>query len=481
MLAALLSLPIIASVGVISIAASHDRGSEAGPATPTTSLFDDEPTPAPDLTPISTQKVTLSPTPSGSPSPSRPPSATPSPHSPGSFTHPGVLVSREQLDRARSQVLAGKEPWKSAYEQMRASPLADLNRVPKPREIVECGSYSKPNLGCSDERRDANAAYTQALLWYITRDRRHADKAIEIMNAWSAVIKAHTNSNAPLQTGFAGANWSRAAEIIKYTDARWPAAQVRRFADMLRGVYFPILIKGSATKNGNWELIMMDAAVGIAVFLDDRASFNRAIGIWRGRVPAYIYLRSDGPLPKAPPGSGIDTRPEIVNYWQGQSTFVDGLAQETCRDFGHTGGGLAAAVHVAETAWHQGLDLYKEMQQRLVAALEFHARYDLGAAVPNWLCGGSVKRGLGPIAEIAYNHYGGQQGISMPQTAAFAQARRPAGEYYFGAWETLTHSSSSASVRLESLVLSMVMATDTIPADLDTTAAEGVGFEPAAP
>ncbi len=74
---------------------------------------------------------------------------------------------------------------------------------PKPRAIVECGSYSNPNLGCTDEREDAIAAYTQALMWYVTRDARHAAKAIQLMDAWSAVIRDHTNSNAPLQTGWA--------------------------------------------------------------------------------------------------------------------------------------------------------------------------------------------------------------------------------------------------------------------------------------
>ena len=42
---------------------------------------------------------------------------------------------------------------------------------PKPRSIVECGSYSNPNNGCTDEREDAIAAYTDALAWYITAGR----------------------------------------------------------------------------------------------------------------------------------------------------------------------------------------------------------------------------------------------------------------------------------------------------------------------
>lgn len=356
------------------------------------------------------------------------------------FRHPGVLVTTAQLDLVRSKLAAGAEPWKTAYEAMRTSAYASLDRAPTPYEIVECGSYSNPNIGCTEEREDALAAYTQALLWYLTKDRRHAQKAIEIMDAWSASITDHTNSNAPLQTGWSGASWARAAELIRYTYDGWPTSRVNRFKTMLREVYLPELINGAAVnKNGNWELIMMDAAIGIAVFLDDRATFDKAVATTRCRVPAYIYLESDGAYPKSPCGSSKDTPEELVAYWQGQSTFVDGLAQETCRDFGHTGWGFEGAAHVAETAWIQGVDLYSEIQTRMTKALEFHAKYDLGEAAPSWLCGGTIKPGLGPTLEVAHNHYRNRRNIRLPETLRLIQSKRPMGANYFLAWETLTH------------------------------------------
>ncbi|WP_412539431.1 alginate lyase family protein [Longispora sp. K20-0274] len=357
------------------------------------------------------------------------------------FAHPGVLVSRPQLDLARAKALAGAQPWKSAYDAMRTSSFASLSRPATPRAIVECGSSSIPNNGCSDERDDATAAYTQALLWYITKDAKHAQKAIGIMDAWSAVLRDHTNSNAPLQTGWAGATFARAAELIRHTYSSWP--QVTRFATMLRTVYLPEVINGRGCTNGNWELIMMDAATGIAVFLDDRASFDKAVAIWRARVPAYIYLTSDGALPRPPANCpSINTKSEIIGYWQGQSTFTDGLAQETCRDFGHTGWGLEAIAHVAETARLQGLDLYTEARPRLTQALYFHARYELGTAVPASLCGGTVKKGLGPTTEVAFNAFHTRSGLDMPTTQRYTEAQRPAGVSHFLAWETLTHANN---------------------------------------
>ncbi|MGW5131154.1 alginate lyase family protein [Streptomyces sp. NPDC004135] len=366
------------------------------------------------------------------------------PAAPAAFVHPGVTVSKGQLDFARSQVNAGAQPWKGAFDRMMASKYADLNRTPKPRAVVECGSYSNPNYGCTDEREDAIAAYTQALAWYITRDERHARKAIELMDAWSAVIRDHTNSNAPLQTGWAGSSWPRAAEIIKHTyTGTW--ANSGRFATMLRTVYLPEIINGS-NSNGNWELSMMEAAVGISVFLEDKASYDKAMAKFRTRTAAYVYLESDGALPRTVPSQNLDTRDKIVKYWQGQSTFVNGLSQETCRDFTHTGYGLSAISHVAETSRIQGQDLYgTDVGERLRHGLGFHAKYELGGAVPSWLCGGSLKPGLGPITEVGHNALANRLGHAMTNTETLTLRGRPAGSNnLFVAWETLTHGDNPA-------------------------------------
>jgi hypothetical protein len=133
------------------------------------------------------------------------------------FTHPGILVTRAQLDNVTAKLAANAEPWKTAFAQMTGSSFASLSYTAHPCAIVECGPSSNPNFDCSDERNDATAAHTHALRWYLTGDVRYAQKVVQIMDAWSAVITDHTNSNARLQTGWAGASWTRAAELIRYT------------------------------------------------------------------------------------------------------------------------------------------------------------------------------------------------------------------------------------------------------------------------
>nr|WP_260609235.1 alginate lyase family protein [Streptomyces sp. WAC 01325] len=355
----------------------------------------------------------------------------------GGFVHPGVLVSRPQLDFVRGKVEAGEQPWKAAYDQMIKSPYASPRRVPRPRAEVECGSHSNPDHGCRDEREDAIAAYTNALAWYLSKDERYAAKAIEIMDAWSGRIARHTNSNAPLQAGWAGSVWPRAAELIRHTYSRWSGAD--RFAGMLRTVYLPQVAVGSSA-NGNWELSMMEAAIGISVFLDDRDAYDEFVDRYLDRVRAFIYLKSDGDLPKTVSGGGAQSRSGIINYWQGQSTFVDGLSQETCRDFVHTGYGIAAIAHVAETSRIQGRDLYPQVGERLRKALGFHSVYQRGEPAPSWLCNGKLNLGLGPVTEIGFNAMSNRLGERMPNTQALTERQRPAGSNnLFVAWETLTH------------------------------------------
>jgi hypothetical protein len=158
----------------------------------------------------------------------------------------------------------------TAYQAMLNSSLASLDRPATPFASVECGSNSVPDIGCTAERQDALAAYVMALLWTINLDPIYADKAISIFNAWSPVLKNHTDSNAPLQTGWAGVSWSRAAEIIRHTYwgiyltdllcltepfLGWESANITQFETMLRDVYLPEIINGS-NDNGNWELGM---------------------------------------------------------------------------------------------------------------------------------------------------------------------------------------------------------------------------------
>eukprot|EP01047_Picozoa_sp_COSAG01_P017991 COSAG01_NODE_965_length_12401_cov_3.496098_4_plen_238_part_00 len=125
--------------------------------------------------------------------------------------------------------------------------LGSLDYTPHPNRSIEGNT-----IVAWPEKEDSAAAYTHALLWYITQDERHAAKSIEIMDAWSTTFRHQSDSSgksAGLVAGWTGAVWPRAAEIIKHTTppSLWHATSVARFERMLNTVYLPLVNRGSDT------------------------------------------------------------------------------------------------------------------------------------------------------------------------------------------------------------------------------------------
>ena len=369
-----------------------------------------------------------------------PASPSSSPSGDAAFVHPGVVVTRGQLESARARIARGQEPTAAAFDRMMESDYASLSHTASPHDVVECGPHSDPDVGCGDERRDAIAAYTHALAWYFTKDARHARKSVEIMGAWSAQVTDHTGSNAPLQSAWTASLWARAGEIVRHTYSGWPAGQIDRFENMLRVVYLPEVDRRSQA-NGNWELAMAEATLSIAVFVEDRATFDRGLDVLRDRVPAYVYLSEDGPVPRVTSSSDRTAPAEVLDYWHDPLRLSDGMTQETCRDLGHAGYGLASISHATETAAVQGADLYPEIGPRLAAALELHANLADSSVAADQLCSdASADAGPGPLPESAFTPLGERFGCPMDAARALAKRLRPIGtDGHLVVWEDLTH------------------------------------------
>ncbi|KAF7586089.1 hypothetical protein BBP40_009597 [Aspergillus hancockii] len=372
------------------------------------------------------------------------------------FNHPGILLDSAQLSFISSQVAASADPWATGYSNMMSHSYASRTS-PTPFATVECGSYSTPDIGCHEERDDALTAYLNALAWVVSGTATYADRAITFMNAWAGTIKAHNNTNAPLQAGWAAASWTRAAEIVRHTYSGWKNSDIDAFERMLQNVYFPVVIEGSHN-NGNWELVMMEAALGISVFTEDSKNYTKAMNKFLKRTPAYIYLTSDGSLPRC-----VDhcLPNALKKYWYHPKIFnVSGLAQETCRDFTHVGYGFASISHVAEISRIQGRDLYTEdTGERLRNALEFHSKSATEGKAPEWLCNDEISTKLGPtlseegewlivhfvVTEVGYNALSYRLHYDMSETGKYTTDHRPQGtNKLFVGWETLTHAKNSA-------------------------------------
>jgi hypothetical protein len=370
------------------------------------------------------------------------------------FQHPGVLVSQAQLDYIKTMVAAHSEPFYSAFLKAQNSNLGQLDyQIQGPPEggIINCGPTSNPNIGCSAADNDSSAAYLQALLWYITGNHQYAANAISILNTYGYNLKGYTNSNEPLQAAWDSEKFPRAAEIIRYSNAGWADADIQQFKTMLSTVILPRIINGS-TSNGNWEISMIEGIINIGIFNDDRTTFDKGVLYWKQRIPAYFYYHTDGGAPVPAPRGNAD--------WYGQTVYdsrVDGISQETCRDFGHAQYGISGALDAAETAHIQGVDLYSDVSSnalnRLTSALEFNAKYLLAnsSTVPSYICGGKVMLQVYPTDEIGYNEYHNRLGLDLPLTLEYLntvirQLPNPT-EYHIMVYETLSHGGDASSLQ----------------------------------
>ncbi|GAA3235193.1 alginate lyase family protein [Actinocorallia longicatena] len=389
------------------------------------------------------------------PAKGRIPASHPSARKKPKFVHPGVQLSRADLDYVRKRLK--KEPWKSAYKAVKKTRYASLTARPKPAKEIACGPFGAgSNAACTDERNDAITAYTAALLWYYGKDKRYLTQATRYLDAWSAANATRTLGDAPLAAAWSGQNWIRAAEIIRYTQPKgkkWK--NEKRFSSVLRGRILPLIRNGYTANgmNGNWDLVMADATIGAGVYLNDRGVFDQAIKVLRSRVPAYFYLESDGDRPHQPSvpvwdidgywwqpcsetTNPLDPNPNPCGPGDPRPAYAEGMTQETCRDRIHPMYGIAATMQTAATAKIQGKNLYPELKKRLTAALEFQSKHWL-TPVPAWLCGGKLNKALAPGLELGYQAYRKQATLSWTRKALLKQ--RPAGLEQFMAWETLTN------------------------------------------
>lgn len=311
------------------------------------------------------------------------------------FIHPGIDQNSGDLEYMKKQVLAGKQPWKDAFEHLKTS--TNLEFEIKPFTHVVRGPYGKPNIGGDDLRNGSEMAYNCALMWYITNDKAYADKAKEIINAWSPVLWDFDYNDAKLLAGWTGHTLCNAAEILKYTDSGWPQKDIDRFSEMLFTVYYPLMRFYYPQANGNWDGAIIHSILSIAIFTDNREMFNNAID-------HFLHSPVNGSLFKY--------------------IYPSGQCQESMRDQGHVQLGLGEFAGAAKVAFSQNVDLFSIANNRLALGYEYTAQFLLGKT-PH--CYGKISdraKNLRDDYEYVYRHYTAI-GVDMPYTKQVADSIRP--------------------------------------------------------
>jgi hypothetical protein len=338
--------------------------------------------------------------------------------------HPGLLHADADFARMKAKVDAGAEPWVSGWQRLLANAHAQLDWTPRPAAMVYRGADGTNPENYAQLYNDAAAAYALALRWKISGDARYADKAIQVLDAWSAaLVGIGGTSDKFLAAGLYGYQLANAAEIMR-SYAAWPAASFTRFKTMMTTVFYAMNHDFLTRHNGacishywaNWDLCNMDSMLAIGVLTDDRAIYDEAV--------AYFQTGAgNGAIDKA-----------VVTIFAGNL----GQWQESGRDQGHNTLGIGLAGAFCEMAWKQGDDLYGWADNRFLAGAEYVAQYNLGNDVPyatynncdnvNQTVISATGRGDDrPIWELVYNHYVNRRGLPAPNVAAYAARVRPEG------------------------------------------------------
>jgi len=323
------------------------------------------------------------------------------------FIHPGVLHTAKAFDQLKRTVDQKIEPGYSSYLLLKANPRASADyKMNGPYKVIaRDGEYAWTK---TKMETDFSAAYLNAIMWMVTRDKAHAKTSLHILEAYADTLKTIPSTNdSPLLAGLEGFKIIYAAEVLRYTYKDMNAIQLAKITKMITQIFLPVMDGFYAAKpytNGNWGAIVTKAYIGAAIFLDNRAMYKKAIDF-------YFNANDNGTL---------------KNYISGET----GQLQESGRDQGHSQLGIGALATTCEEAWQQGDDLYAGLQNRLLKGFEYVARYNLGddnvpfttwhdvtGKYSDWTIISAQGRGrFIPVYYMVYHHYVMRKGLKMPYT-----------------------------------------------------------------
>ena len=221
------------------------------------------------------------------------------------FVHPGILNTKESLDKIGAGVNGGDAVRLASYQKV----LDYVNGNALPTrfwETVTVGSNGATTESKSQIRKDAILAYALALRWAKTGTMTYAQQAIGILNGWSYTFKKYavlSGSNAlqpSLEASWTTPSFVAAAEILRYYKAfgqssGWTDADITQFINYLN-IVKNTYINNTPAYNNNWNASAGYARMAIGIFMDNATVYQNGYNIIQSHLP--IIIKSDGTIPE---------------------------------------------------------------------------------------------------------------------------------------------------------------------------------------
>lgn len=203
------------------------------------------------------------------------------------FIHPGIGLTKEVLENARTQVLAQKEPWYSGFQRLAADPNSSKTATSRNESRKHPGRPDVDafnNRGIQDRlKQDAYKAKQQALLYFFTGDETYRANAMHIIRIWSQMDpkKYKAYSECYIHASYPVQDLIIAAEILRYTDTQDPklAWTEKDTRDFTNNFVIPAV---NTFLNGNgWFMNQngypLAAAMSGDIFRSDRDSYAKRV------------------------------------------------------------------------------------------------------------------------------------------------------------------------------------------------------------
>jgi len=266
------------------------------------------------------------------------------------MVHPGGWHTQQDLTTIRQMVAARREPWITGWEAARDEG-PDENFTTNPPRVITSNAQTA---------RDGFAAWILTMKWVASGDQAYADAAIGVIDNWVDTVEDF-DVFAPTLTVSTGAGaMAQAAEILAHGfngEAGWRAQDVAAAQVWFRDVIYERQTNTGIASSANFGTSALGGNISMAIFMDDENRYN---------FQRQAFLTGY---------NGIDGCNSLTDY----IPFASGQAYETGRDQSHVQGGIAHLTEAALCLWNQGeqIGVYSEAN-RLLAGVEYHARYNLG-------------------------------------------------------------------------------------------------------
>jgi hypothetical protein len=214
-----------------------------------------------------------------------------------------VLISDSRIKALKKRVRGKIEPTYHAFEACRIHADRNLNRTPTapkkwhvPGYYRDAEGHKKAKNGLRD---DANAAYSLALCFRITGEKKYAQSAVRLINAWATHIETMSGKDdSTLSFSYHFPALIFAADLIR-DEKVWPKEQQKAFSEFLRNKALPMSTMNRQNNWGNWGLVLSSSC---AVYLKDEALFKKCVDRWKYFIEHQVA--ADGHLPHEVTRSG---------------------------------------------------------------------------------------------------------------------------------------------------------------------------------